>query len=73
MIGNGQISLEAHGPEPQRRAPILATRQPESGISESDPPGQPMWNDKIGKFFPGMQPFFGMMKKNNVPQFGIAC
>jgi hypothetical protein len=66
MIRNGRISLETHGPGPQRGAPILATGQPESGNSLSESPRQPMWNDKIGMFFPGMQPFFGMLKKTNL-------
>ena len=69
---NGQISLEVHGLAPLRGAPILSARQPESGNSDLESPGRPMWNDKIGMSFPGMQPFFGMLQKSSAVLFAIA-
>jgi hypothetical protein len=63
---------EEHGPKPQRWVPIPAAGPPESGKGIGVSPSGTHANRHGGMFFPKMQPFSGMLKKNHIRMVGVA-
>jgi hypothetical protein len=66
------ISLKEHGPAPHLMTPAHARERPECGRIPHRPPTGTHVGCQHGITLHRMQPFCGMMKKNNISETGIA-